>query len=49
VKHAINDEKFQGKITEEDKRNIMSKISDIESWMSSHQDVEASEYESKQK
>ena len=36
VKHAVNDEKLQGKIAEEDKRKIMSKISDIESWISNH-------------
>lgn len=49
MKHAVNDEKFQGKISEEDKRVVLSKISEIEGWISSHSDVDTNEYESKQK
>ena len=37
----MNDEKFQEKISEEDKKNVLSKISEIESWLSDHQDSEA--------
>ena len=49
MKHAVNDEKFLEKIDQEDKRVVLSKISDIEGWLSSNQDTETSEYESKQK
>ena len=45
----MNDEKFQGKVSEEDKRVVLSKISDIEGWISSNQEAETSEYEKKQK
>jgi hypothetical protein len=44
VKHAVNDEKFQDKISQEDKRVVLSKISDIEGWLLSNQDAETSEY-----
>ena len=49
VKHAVNDEKFQGKISEEDKQIILSKISDIEGWLSSNQEAGTSDFENKQK
>lgn len=39
VKHAVNDEKFQDKISQEEKRQILSKISDIEGWISSNHDA----------
>lgn len=40
VKHAVSDEKFQGKISEDEKRNVLSKVSEIEEWLSSHHDCE---------
>jgi heat shock protein 1/8 len=45
----VNDEKFQGKISEEDKRIILNKISDIEGWLSSNQEAGTSDFENKQK
>ena len=49
VKHAVNDEKLKDKISEEEKRSILSKISEIEGWISSNHDAETHEFEAKQK
>ncbi len=49
VKHAVNDEKLQGKISEDEKRNVLNKISDIESWLSGNPEADTMEYENKQK
>ena len=49
VKHAVNDEKLKDKISEEEKRSILSKISEIEGWLSSNHDAETHEFEAKQK
>jgi hypothetical protein len=38
VKHAVSDEKIQGKISESDKSAVLNKISEVESWIGSHPD-----------
>ena len=51
VKNTLTDDKLKDKFTEEDKTAINSKISDIESWLSSDEGTSASkaDYEAKQK
>ena len=49
IKHTVNDEKMEGKFGPGEKESVMSKVSEIESWMSSNLNAETEEYEAKQK
>ena len=49
IKHTVNDEKMEGKFGPGEKESVMSKVSEIESWMSSNMNAETEEYEAKQK
>jgi heat shock 70kDa protein 1/2/6/8 len=49
IKHTLNDSNVQGKISEDEKQTLLSKISEVESWLSSNPNAELSEFEGKQK
>lgn len=49
IKHTLNDQNVQGKISESDKQTILNKVTEVESWISSSQNAETAEYEAKQK
>merc|ERR1719502_1400293 len=47
--YSLNDEKLKGKVSEEDKSTILSKVEDTINWLDANQDNEKEEYEAKQK
>lgn len=49
IKHTLNDQNVQGKISESDKQTILNKVNEVESWVSSNPNAETAEYEGKQK
>jgi heat shock protein 1/8 len=49
IKHTLNDQNVQGKISESDKQTVLNKVNEVESWISSHESGETAEYEAKQK
>lgn len=49
IKHTVNDDKIQDKLAPGEKDSVLSKVNEIESWMSSNMNAETEEYESKQK
>ena len=49
IKHTLNDEKMEGKFGPGEKEQVLSKISEIENWISSNPNAETEEYEAKQK
>jgi len=49
IKHTLNDQNVQGKISESEKQTILNKVTEVENWVSSNQNAETAEYEGKQK
>merc|ERR1711871_1773088 len=49
MKNSMNDEKLAGKISDEDKQTVMSKVEEAIKWIDEHQNGEKEEYEAKQK
>merc|ERR1719207_167107 len=49
MKNTLNDEKLKGKVSEEDKSTILSKVEETIKWLDANQDNEKEEYEAKQK
>ena len=49
MKSTLADEKLAGKISEDDKATISSKIDETTSWLDANQTAEKEEYEAKQK
>jgi L1 cell adhesion molecule like protein len=49
VKHSVNDEQLQDKMSSDDKEKVSSKVSEVQNWLDSHPDSETAEYERKQK
>jgi len=50
VRNTINDEKLVGKITDEDKLMVSTKVEEVIAWLDEHQDVDDKiEYENKKK
>ncbi|MCL4154024.1 UNVERIFIED_CONTAM: hypothetical protein GTU68_034275 [Idotea baltica] len=49
IKHTLNDEKLKDKFEAGEKETVEAKVTEVESWFSSHPEAETSEYEAKQK
>ena len=49
IKHTINDDKMQDKLAPGEKDQVLNKVNQIESWMSSNSSAETEGYEAKQK
>merc|ERR1712100_115642 len=49
MKNTLNDEKLKGKVSEEDKSTILSKVEETIKWLDANQDNEKEECEAKQK
>jgi L1 cell adhesion molecule like protein len=49
MRNTINDEKFKGKISDEDKSTLESAINETISWLDDNADAETDEFEKKQK
>ena len=49
MKSTLADEKLAGKISEDDKATLTSKIDETTSWLDANQTAEKEEYEAKQK
>jgi len=49
MKSTVEDEKFKGKISEDDKKTILDKCNEVISWLDSNQMAEKEEFEGQQK
>jgi L1 cell adhesion molecule like protein len=49
MKSTVEDEKFKGKISDDDKKTILDKCNEVISWLDSNQMAEKEEFESQQK
>lgn len=49
IKHTVNDDKVQDKFGPGEKEEVLSKISEVESWISDNSNADTEEYEAKQK
>ena len=49
IKHTLNDDKLDGKFAPGEKESVLSKVNEVESWMSNSMNAETEEYEAKQK
>ena len=49
IKHTLDDSKMQDKFAPGEKESMMTKINEIENWMSNNNSAETEEYEAKQK
>lgn len=49
VKHTLNDSKLEGKINQNEKSSVLSKLTEVQNWISSNENASVEDYERKQK
>lgn len=49
VKSTVSDEKLKDKITEDEKKDLLAKVEDIEKWIATNQHANVTEFEAKKK